>query len=294
MAPFALRPPRRAFSLIELLVVFGILAVMFALTLAAVQKVRSAELRTERANWQRQRALGETVPRRLPIKMLFVGNSFTYTNDLPGTLDALARAADAKPLLVVDSHTVGGATLMKHWDDGVARQKIGSADWDFVVLQEQSLAPLPQSGRDTRFYPYSRKFAEDIRGVGAIPLFYMTWARPDTPGPQEWWTDPYVTITKELSAECAPAGEALDRAKAAVPHVRLFTDGNGHPTPEATYIIACTFYATIYRKSPEGLPNQVSVGVATVGVAPGDAAAVQRCAWEAFRKTEPRTRPDWR
>ena len=155
------------------------------------------------------------------------------------------------------------------------------------MLQEQSLAPLPQSGRDTRFFPYSRLFVEDIRRVGAIPLFYMTWARPDTPGPQEWWTDSYVTITKELWAECAPAGEAMERARRAVPNVPLFSDPGGHPTPAATYLVACTFYATIYRKSPEGLPN-------AVGLSAAGARAVQQCAWEAFRKTEPRTRPDWR
>ena len=287
MSPFALRSPHRAFTLLELLVVFGVIAVMFALTLAGVQKVRLAELRTERGNWHRQRTLGETTPRRLPIKILFVGNSFTSVNDLPGALEALARAADAKPLLVVDSHTVGGATLKKHWDDGIAGPKIASADWDFVVLQEQSQTPLPEFGRDALFYPYSRMFAEETRKAGAIPLFYMTWARPDTPGPQERWTDSYVTITKELWAECAPAGEAIERAKRTVPHIRLFTDGNGHPTPEATYLIACTFYATIYHKSPEGLPN-------TVGLSPAEALAMQKCAWEAFRKTEPRTRPDWR
>src|SRR5262245_12127440 len=250
MTAFPHRTLSRAFSLIEVLVVIAILGVLLGLSMAGVQKVREAGLRTERTHWHRMRALGENSPRQLPIKILFIGNSYTGTNDLPGTLAELAKVSDAKPQLIVDSHLVGGATLKRHWDEGIALQKIASNNWDFVVLQEQSQTPLPEFGREELFFPYARKFAEEIRKAGAIPLFYMTWARPDTPGPQELWTEPYVKITKELSAECVPAGEAMERAKSAVPRLRLFTDAGGHPTPEATYLIACTFDATIYHKNP--------------------------------------------
>lgn len=291
----ARRSPHTGYSLLELLVAVAIIGALLALTVAAAQKVRASALRTERTNWHHQRKLGEAVPRKLPLKVLFVGNSFTFTNDIPGLTVALSRAAEAKPELVVDSHVVGGATLEQHWNDGAARAKIRSTDWDIVVLQEQSQRPLKAFGRDALFYPYARKFADEVRAVGAIPLFYMTWARPDMPGvPQQQWTESYADLTKELTAECAPVGVAFERFKQAFPGTALTTDGNGHPSPHGAYLAACTFYAALYRKSPEGLPNRAETGSASVTVSAAEAAAMQKAAWEAWKQIEMRTRAEWR
>lgn len=122
----------------------------------------------------------------------------------------------------------------------------------------------------------------------------MTWARPDTPGPQAWWTDSYVSIAKELNAECVPAGMAFEKVKQSLPHISLFQDPGGHPTPEAIHLVACAFHATIYDRTPEGLPNQVTTNTGTVMVAPTDAAAMQSCAWQALQEVKPRIKPDWR
>jgi prepilin-type N-terminal cleavage/methylation domain-containing protein len=289
------RRTRPGYSLLELLVVIAIIGTLLALTVAAAQKVRASALRTERANWHHQRKLGEAVPRKLPLKVLFVGNSFTFTNDIPGLTVALSRAAEAKPELNVDSHVVGGATLERHWNDGAALAKIQSTDWDIVILQEQSQRPLKAFGRDTFFYPYARKFAEAIRAIGAIPMFYMTWARPDLPGfPQQQWTESYSDITKELTAECAPVGVAFERFKLAFPGTALTTDANGHPSPQGAYLAACTFYAALYRKSPEGLPNRVETGTAIVTISPAEATAMQKAAWDSWRQMEMRTRAEWK
>src|SRR5262245_65609923 len=100
---------------------------MLGLTFGAVLSARGMALRTERVNWHRQRLLGEIVPRELPLKVLFIGNSYTSTHDLPGMLLALSEAVHAKPPLIVESYTVGGATLKDHWDSGVA---LGKLDYD--------------------------------------------------------------------------------------------------------------------------------------------------------------------
>src|SRR6478609_9270196 len=63
------------------------------------------------------------------IHVLFIGNSFTYVNDLPKMVAELAKAGRQRPLRY-DQETPGGCTLEKHWKDGKALAKIQSRQWD--------------------------------------------------------------------------------------------------------------------------------------------------------------------
>jgi hypothetical protein len=74
------------------------------------------------------------------LKVLFVGNSFTARNDLPGLIARLA-AARGKPL----EHrliSAGGASPRQHWNAGGSRKAIQEGRYDRVVLQEQSTLPV--------------------------------------------------------------------------------------------------------------------------------------------------------
>src|SRR5258705_7247834 len=78
-----------------------------------------------------------TVPHR---RVLFIGNSYTYVNDLPGVVAALSREPQSPAWIDVDSHTPGGAT----WDDHDADPAVDdliAQGWDVVVLQDQSQEP---------------------------------------------------------------------------------------------------------------------------------------------------------
>src|SRR3954447_23082010 len=80
-----------------------------------------------------------------PLKVLFIGNSFTARNDLPALLARLA-AARGKGL----QHrliSAGGASLRTHWNAGEARRAIQDSQYDHVVLQEQSTLPVKNARR---------------------------------------------------------------------------------------------------------------------------------------------------
>ena len=79
------------------------------------------------------------------MKVLFIGNSFTARNDLPGLIARLAEAR-GKGLEHRLIHA-GGASLRAHWNAGQAAEAIRDGGYDAVVLQEQSTLPVKNAAR---------------------------------------------------------------------------------------------------------------------------------------------------
>jgi len=104
-----------------------------------------------------------------PLKALFIGNSFTARNDLPGLIARLA-AAKGKGL----EHrliSAGGASLRSHWNAGEALRAINAGRYDCVVLQEQSTLPVKNA---RRMHENVRHFDAAIKAAGATTVLYMT------------------------------------------------------------------------------------------------------------------------
>jgi prepilin-type N-terminal cleavage/methylation domain-containing protein len=282
---------RVGFSLLEVLVVLAILAVLSALTTVAVFRLRaSGERRLDRSNWLAMRSLGKSARRTTPIRVLWIGNSYTYVNNLPGMVAALVQAGGNSPAYAWDMQTVGGATLQMHWDQGIAVQKIRQGDWDFVVLQEQSqMAILDEATYDK----YVRLFNGEIRKVNAIPLLFMTWAHQPQSNLQPLYNRAFLRIAQEVRAEASPVGVAWARCLQTNPQLNLFASDGSHPSPTGTYLAACVFFGALFDRGPAGLPGTLTVdGQVAVSLAPADAASIQAIAWQAVLDIRKQLQPD--
>ena len=69
--------------------------------------------------------------------ILFLGNSYTYFNDLPGMVRSLAAAAGFSAS--VTSKSPGGQSLSGHVSSSLGT--ISSGNWDVVIIQDQSQRP---------------------------------------------------------------------------------------------------------------------------------------------------------
>ncbi|HEY0262763.1 MAG TPA: hypothetical protein VGB95_07035, partial [Chitinophagales bacterium] len=114
----------------------------------------------------------------LTKRALFLGNSYTYVNDLPQMIaDAAASTND---ILIFDSNAPGGYTLQEHSTNSTSLTKIAVGNWDYVVLQEQSQFPsFPDWQVEEDVFPYAKELDSIINAENpcAETVFYMTWGR---------------------------------------------------------------------------------------------------------------------
>ncbi len=182
------------------------------------------------------------------LNFLFIGNSFTQRNDLPGLQAAMAhnRGVRIRHNLI----SAGGASLRTHWNAGRAAKEIETGDYDFVVLQEQSTLPVKNP---KRMAENVRLFDEGVKQAGAKTVLYMTWARQFAPESQKAITDAYNSIGKELGAIVVPVGDAWQKFMAKHTQPSLYDRDQSHPSTAGTYFAVCVFMAALLKINPVGL-----------------------------------------
>ncbi len=227
-----------------------------------------------------------------PLKVLFIGNSYTYQNDLPQVLAKIAASAPEPVTVETGKVLVGGSTLQQHWSRPAGFDEIRRADWDYVVLQDHSLLggrivnEIPELAPPDKFFEFARLYNAEIRKTKARTVFYLTWSREKFPETQAQLTEAYRSIAKELSAVVAPVGLAFMNARIGKPGLQLYMPDQSHPSPAGTYLAACVFYAVLTGRNPAGLTATVvddqrkpQSPKELVRLSAGDAEFLQQVAW---------------
>jgi hypothetical protein len=215
-----------------------------------------------------------------PLRVLFIGNSLTYTNDLPAMFAALAEAG-GKPRPFVRAVTGPGLSLQDQWDLGEAQKAIAVGGWDFVVLQ-QGPSASPEGTLVLR--TYSRRFSELIRAGGARPVLYMVWPSTSRRDDFDGVALSYRDAARDVRGLLCPAGDAWRAAWKRDAGLALYSPDGLHPTPAGTYAAALTFFDVLYRQSPVGLPARISLSAKeTVSIPAAQARTLQEAAAEASK-----------
>jgi hypothetical protein len=217
-----------------------------------------------------------------PQKVLFIGNSYTYCNDLPEMVAQMAAAGGR--VVDVRQVTAGGVTLEWHMQNEGTLAALTEA-WDVVVLQEHSIRPI----QDTpKMFQAAAALHVRIAPTGAQTVLYMTWARQHFPEMQAGLARVYNAVAQEIGARVAPVGLAWEAALLADPSLALYTEDKSHPTPLGSYLTACVFYTTFFGTSPVGLPAKLTTvnGDILVELSEAQAQLVQSVAWDVVRKSD--------
>lgn len=197
------------------------------------------------------------------LRVLWVGNSYTYYNDMPDAVRQIAATQKVK--LSCTRFLKGGERLSGHLKNKKLLAAIAAGGWDYVILQEQSSAPaMPTRQVAREVYPCARTLDSLVHAASpdARVVFYMTWGhkngnrRPVPEYPpinnyeemQERLKTSYLEMTYDNDAWCAPVGMAWRRVRAERPDYVLYAQDCFHPSPLGSYLAANVIFTTLYGK----------------------------------------------
>jgi hypothetical protein len=181
------------------------------------------------------------------MNVLFIGNSFTARNNLPGLIAQIAEADGEH--LDHELLSINGASLRTHWNKGEAAKRIAKGGFDFIVLQEQSTLPIKNPAR---MRENVLLFDEAITAVKSRTALYMTWARAHAPETQANVNDAYLSVGKETCATIIPAGLAWQKLLSEPKHPVLHDRDGSHPTLAGSYLAACAAFEALIQSNPVG------------------------------------------
>lgn len=185
---------------------------------------------------------------------LFIGNSYTYTNNLPGLVQALFQTAGLN--LEVSMVANPDFSLGDHWRERAARRAIQRKRWSFVVLQQ---GPSSQADSRRQLREHVSWFAPLIRAAGAIPALYSTWpmhSRMIDFAPAEL---SYALAAADVGGILLPAAGAWRHAFDLAPDVQLYDNDGLHPNAHGSLLAALTIFGGLSGRSPLELPSSIAL-----------------------------------
>lgn len=184
------------------------------------------------------------------MRILMLGNSFTFANHMPHMLAQITGAE-------VVHHTRGGARLSEQLN---SKTKLGAQTqaaltkehWDYVILQEMSHGPItaPKS-----FFASVEQLCKQIRKNGAVPILYATWAyqKGGEKLSQKGWdydemarklSEAYHKAARENHALIADVGQRFYQLSVTQ---NLYANDGVHPNELGSHIAAQTIGLTIQQ-----------------------------------------------
>lgn len=173
------------------------------------------------------------------LRILFIGNSHTYYNDLPRLVQARAEEAGYACCVTMLAHP--GWYLEQHVREPEVRFNILYGGYDYVVLQEHA-HPF---GPEEQYREAAAALNRMIREAGSVPVVYEVWAKKTEPEAQAYINEAHHRAAEEIGALLAPVGEAWWDCRKRRPELELYADDGAHASKAGSSLAAEHIWETI-------------------------------------------------
>lgn len=194
--------------------------------------------------------LGEEWP-EAEKRVLFIGNSLTYTNNLPAIVQTIAEAAGHS--LSQGAVVAPNVSLEDHWRSGV-ENTILAVEADVVVMQ-QGPSSLPENQEYLRVW--TEMLAPVIREAGGQPALYMVWPEVTRVAAFDAVYQSYQAAATAVNGLFIPAGQAWRHAWNQDPGLRFYGSDGFHPTQLGSAVAALTIFRIVFNEDVSDLPSRL-------------------------------------
>lgn len=179
------------------------------------------------------------------LRVLFIGNSLTYTNDMPAMVAQLAAARGRS--FAYGTAAQPNFSLEDHWASGIAGV-IQEQRADVVVMQ-QGPSSLPASQAHLVFW--AGQFAPLIRQAGGEPALLMVWPDASRLFAFDDVHLAYRNAAASVDGIWLPAGEAWRAGWSIDPTLPAYGGDGFHPSAVGSLAAALTVYAVLFEARAE-------------------------------------------
>jgi hypothetical protein len=188
-------------------------------------------------------ASAETDTAKHDLRLLFIGNSLTYTNDLPALVQEIGKLDGKK--ISVHSLSLPDHSLEDHWNNGNAETEIEKGIYDIVVLQQ---GPSAKPESQALLMDYAGRFTKACREHHAKAALYMVWPFKSRLFDLDQVIASYSNAASRTGSLLCPAGKAWKYAWEKDPGLDLYGPDNFHPGIKGSVLAAITIYSVIAEK----------------------------------------------
>jgi hypothetical protein len=177
------------------------------------------------------------------LKILFVGNSLTYTNDLPAKVAAIGSGKGN--LIEKETMAKPNYALEDHWNEGCLQTLIKSGVYDYVVIQQ---GPSSQADGAASLLEYGGLIQELCKSHDTKLAFFMVW-----PAKVNYHTFPgvianYMNAAYETKAILCPVGYAWKQYMDRSGDFSYYGPDEFHPSPLGSSVAAEIIYNALFPK----------------------------------------------
>lgn len=203
-------------------------------------------------------------------KILFIGNSHTYFNDMPHLLEMFYEQRGKKMEAFMLAHS--GMSFEWHMEQYYEiRYNLLYGHFDYCIMQ-QAAHPFP--GLETTI-ENGERLCGLCKSGGTAPVFALTWAQKAKPENQKKMNEAYEALCAKTGALLSPVGYVWERVRAKYPEIELFYKDGEHASPYGDYLIACCHYRLLTGEAATGLSN---AGIDFLKAAAGERACENKAA----------------